>query len=332
MRPRHGMGSSRRASPEATAKETWTVRKGKGGGSGARAVVVGEVSLTSPRPWMSRSVEEAELLAYGFAQRALLGGVIIAVLCSLVSFLVVVRRMAFVGMGISHAAFGGVALGLASGLDPLLSAGGFCVLVALGIGWLGEKGRVHEDTMIGILFAAAMALGVVLVRVAHVYNLDLMSYLFGSILALDWTDVLVIAVVALFALAFLVTFFKELLFIAFDRETAMASGLPVRSVDYAFLAMLALVIVVSIKLVGIILVSALLVIPAAAGMQLFHNYRGVLAAAEAVGISSVVVGLYLSYLFDVASGAAIVLVLFILFLISFTFSPRRGYLRRRERA
>lgn len=270
------------------------------------------------------------MLAYGFAQRALLGGVIIATVCSLVSFLVVLRRMAFVGMGISHAAFGGVALGLVAGIDPLLSTGGFCVLVALGIGLLGERGRIHEDTVIGILFAAAMALGVVLVRAAHAYNLDLMSYLFGSILALGWTDVLIMGLVSLFALVYLFLFFKELLFISFDRETAMASGLPVRSIDYSFLAVLALVVVVSMKLVGIILVSALLVIPAAAGMQLFRNYRWVLVAAEAVGVSSVVLGLYLSYVFDVASGASIVLVLFFLFLLAYALSPRRGYLRGRR--
>ncbi|WP_287152767.1 metal ABC transporter permease [Candidatus Solincola tengchongensis] len=271
------------------------------------------------------------MLTYGFAQRALAGGVIIAAVCSLLSFLVVVRRMAFVGMGISHAAFGGVAVGLVTGLDPLLAAGGFCVLVALGIGWLGERGRMHEDTMIGILFSAAMALGVVLVRAARAYNLDLMSYLFGSILALGWTDVLTIGATAILSMAFICLFFKELLFMAFDRETAIASGLPVRGVDYAFLVVLALVVVVSIKLVGIILVSALLVIPAATGMQLFRNYRGALVAAEVVGVASVVLGLYLSYLLDVASGASIVLVLFSAFLLSYAFSPRRGYLRRLHR-
>ncbi len=275
--------------------------------------------------------KEDALLEYGFAQRALVGGVIIAAVCSLLSFQVVVRRMAFVGMGISHAAFGGVALGLATGLQPVFAAGFFCVLVALGMGWLGERGRVHEDTVIGILFSAAMALGVVLVRAARAYNVDLMSYLFGSILALRWTDVLVMGLVALLCIAFLSLFFKELLFIAFDRETAIASGLPVRSVDYAFLVMLALVVVISIKLVGIILVSAMLVIPAAAGMQLFRNYRGVLAVAEVVGMASVVSGLYLSYLFDVASGAAIVLVLFAFYLLCYALSPRRRYRRRLRR-
>jgi len=294
-----------------------------------RPVRRGRAEAVTGRPSTTGKEKEEGLLAYGFAQRALLGGVMIAAVCSLLSFFVVVRRMAFVGMGISHAAFGGVALGLVLGLDPLITAGGFCVLVAMGIGWLGEKGRVHEDTVIGILFAAAMALGVVLVRAARAYNLDLMSYLFGSILALRWADILVMGLVALLSLAFLALFFKELLFIAFDRETAIASGLPVRSVDYAFLIFLALVVVISIKLVGIILVSALLVIPAATGMQLSRNFRGVLVAAEVAGITSVAVGLYLSYLFDVASGACIVLVLFFLFLLSYALSPRRQYMQRR---
>ncbi|MBC7247717.1 MAG: metal ABC transporter permease [Actinobacteria bacterium] len=266
---------------------------------------------------------------YGFAQRALVGGVLIAVTCSLLSFFVVVRRLAFVGMGISHAAFGGVALGLAAGVDPVLAAGGFCALVAVGIGWLAHKGRFHEDTVIGILFVTAMALGVVLVRVANAYNLDIMSYLFGSILALDWSDVALIAAVGSLALLYELIFFKELLFISFDRETAIASGLPVLAVDHGFLVMLSLVIVVSIKLVGIILVSALLVIPAATGMQLSRNYRGVMALSLVTGLAAVLLGLYVSFHYDVASGSAIVLVLFALFLLAFSAAAVRTVMRRR---
>jgi zinc transport system permease protein len=271
------------------------------------------------------------MLAYGFAQRALIGGVLIALVCSLISFFVVVRRLAFVGMGISHAAFGGVAIGLVAGIDPMLTAGGFCTLVALGIGWFSRKGHIHEDTAIGILFATAMALGVVLVRMANAYNLDLMSYLFGSILALSWGDVVLIAVLGGLAAAFIVVFFKELLFISFDEETATASGIPVRFVYYGLLVTLALVIVISIKLVGIILVSALLVIPGASGTQISRNYRGVLAAAMIIGVASVVAGLYLSFWYDIASGATIVLALFAFFLLSMAFSPRRGYMRRLRR-
>jgi len=271
------------------------------------------------------------MLAYGFAQRALIGGVMVAAVCSLISFFVVVRRLAFVGMGISHAAFGGVAIGLAAGIDPVVSAGGFCAAVALGIGWFSRKGRIHEDTVIGILFATAMAFGVLLVRIAGAYNLDLMSYLFGSILALSWTDVVIIAILSILAAGFVSLFFKELLFVSFDEETATASGLPVRCVYYGLLVTMALTIVISIKLVGIILVSALLVVPGAAGTQLSRNYRGVLAAAIVIGIASVVLGLYLSFWYDVASGATIVLVLFAFFLLSMVFSPRRGYMRRLRR-
>ncbi|MDY6793802.1 MAG: metal ABC transporter permease [Actinomycetota bacterium] len=268
------------------------------------------------------------MLVYGFAQRALVGGMIIAVVCSVISFFVVVRRLAFVGMGISHAAFGGVAIGLVSGVDPILAAGGFCTVVALGIGWFSRKGYIHEDTVIGILFATAMALGVVLVRAADAYNLDLMSYLFGSILAMNWNDIIIMAVLGVLALAFVTFFFKELLFFSFDEETATASGLPVRVVYYGLLVTMALTIVVSIKLVGIILVSALLVVPGAAGMQLYRNYRRVMVASVIMGIAAVIAGLYLSFWFDVASGATIVLVLFALFLISMALSPRRKYMQR----
>ncbi len=266
------------------------------------------------------------MLAYGFGQRALIGGIIIAAVCSLISFFVVVRRLAFVGMGISHAAFGGVSIGIVAGVDPILTAGGFCILVALGIGWFTRKGRIHEDTAIGILFASAMAMGVVLVRVAHAYNMNLMSYLFGSILAMSWNDIIVLSVTGAVVVIFMVFFFKELLFFVFDEETATASGLPVRLVYYGLLIAMAMTIVVSIKLVGIILVSALLVIPAATGIQLSRNYRGVLLFSIIFGIASVVLGLFLSSWFDVASGATIVLCLFGIFLLAMAVSPRRGYM------
>lgn len=276
------------------------------------------------------------MLAYGFAQRALVGGLLIAATCSIMSFFVIVRRLAFAGMGISHAAFGGVAIGIAAGVNPIVTAGGFCVLVATGIGWFSRKGRLHEDAVIGILFTASMAMGVLLIRVANAYNQDLLSYLFGSILAMSWTDVVILAVLSVLAIAFLVLFFKELLFFSFDEETAAASGIPVRFVYYGLLITMALTIVVSIKLVGIILVSALLVIPGATGLQLSRNYRGVLVISLGAGLASVAAGLFLSFNYDVASGATIVLVLFALFLVGVALSPRRAYmqklLRRRAEA
>ncbi|MBU1669527.1 MAG: metal ABC transporter permease [Actinobacteria bacterium] len=268
------------------------------------------------------------MLVHGFMQRALVGGLVVAVVCAVFSFFVNVRRLAFAGEGIAHAAFGGVAIGILAGINTLVAAAVFCVLVAVGIGWLSRKGKIHEDTVIGILFSASMALGVVLVSLAHAYNVDLMSYLFGSILALDWSDVVVLAVVGVLAVAFVALFFKELLFTVFDEETATASGIPVRFAYYGLLIAIALVIVVSIKLIGIILVSALLVVPGAAGMQFARNYRGVMVASLVCAVTAVVVGLVLSYSYDLASGASIVLVLVGLFLLALAFSPRRSYVRR----
>ncbi len=268
------------------------------------------------------------MLAYEFGQRALIGGLLIAATCSILSFFVIVRRLAFAGMGISHAAFGGVAIGIAAGVNPIVTAGGFCVLVATGIGWFSRKGRLHEDAVIGILFSASMALGVLLIRLANAYNQDLLSYLFGSILAMSWTDVVILAAMTLFAVAFLVLFFKELLFFSFDEETATASGVPVRFVYYGLLITMALTIVVAIKLVGIILVSALIVIPGATGLQLSRNYRGVLLVSLFVGLASIAGGLFLSFGFDVASGAMIVMVMFAFFLAGVALSPRRAYMQR----
>ncbi len=266
------------------------------------------------------------MIAYGFGQRALIGGILIGIICASLSFFVVTRRLAFVGMGISHAAFGGVSIGIAAGINPIATAGIFCCLIALFIGWLTRKGKIHEDTAIGILFSAAMAGGVLLVRLAKAYNLDLMSYLFGSILTLTWTDVIVLAVMGFFVLAFIILFFKELLFFVFDEETALASGVPVRFVHYGLLLALALTIVISIKLVGIILVSALLVVPAAIGMQASRNYRFVILASLVASTVSIIAGLYLSSRFDLASGASVVIVLFAIFLLSVAFSPIRKYM------
>jgi zinc transport system permease protein len=267
------------------------------------------------------------MLSFTFGRTALIGGLLIAITCSFMSFFIIVRRLAFAGMGISHAAFGGVAIGIAAGVNPIVTAGTFCVLVAGGIGWFSRKGKLHEDTIIGILFSASMAFGVIMIAAAHAYNQDLLSYLFGSILAVSWTDVIILAVMALLAVGFMVLFFKELLFFTFDEETATASGVPVRFVYYGLLVTIALTIVVAIKLVGIILVSALIVIPGATGLQISRNYRKVIVVSIASGIASVIIGLQLSFSFDVASGATIVLVMFALFLIAVALSPRRSYMQ-----
>ena len=214
-----------------------------------------------------------EALSLGFFQRALMAGVLLSLLCGVLSVFVILRRMAFVGVGISHSAFGGVALGFLLGLDPLLSGIGFAVAVALLIEWAQERGRLEEDAAIGIFFAVAMALGVVFLSLSRTYNVDVFGFLFGNILAVGPAQLGQIAVISLVVLATVAFFYKELVFLSFDEEMAWVSGVPVKALRYLFLVLLALVIIMAIYLVGIILVSALLVIPGAVARKPHPEHR-----------------------------------------------------------
>jgi zinc transport system permease protein len=264
-----------------------------------------------------------DLLAYDFMRRALLAGFAVSLLCSVVSVFVLLKRMAFIGSGIAHAALGGVAVGLFAGLDPAATALGVCVATALGIGWISERGRIHEDAAIGILTAGIMALGVVLIGFARAYQGDLFSYLFGNILAVGRADLIELAVIAVVVLGFLALYFKELLFVAFDEEVARVTGIPARALSYGLLVAVACTVVAAIQVVGLILASALLVVPAATGYQLARNWRGILLVSLATGWLAVLGGLLLSYRWDVASGGTIVLLLVALFFAAFLVSPRR---------
>jgi zinc transport system permease protein len=254
-----------------------------------------------------------DLLSYGFMQRALVAGVLAGVLCGVLGFFVVLRRLSFIGVGISHSAFGGIAIGVVLGVEPLIAAAVFATLVAWAIGWLSRAGRLHEDASIGILFSSTMALGVALISLSRSYQVDLFGYLFGNILSVSLGDLWLLAAIALFALTGIGLLFKELLFVAFDEEVARASGLPVTALSFLLLTCLALAVVASIRVVGIILVEALLVIPAAIGYQLAQGYRAMLCISVLSAVLSAVAGLFISYFFNVAAGATIVLVLTLVF-------------------
>ncbi len=257
-----------------------------------------------------------EILSYGFMQRAMLAGIIVGLLCSVLSLFIVLKHLSFVGAGISHSAFGGVALGFLLNVEPTWTAAFFCVLIALLIGLIKQRGKIQEDTIIGIFFAATMALGILLIGLSKRYNMDLFGYLFGNILAISALDVKIVIAISFTVLTVISLFFKELLFYSFDEEMAKVSGLPTGFLNYLLLTLLALVIVVSIKVVGIVLVSALLVIPGATGQQLSSNYRGMLAIAILAGLLAVSGGLILSYFLNIPSGSTIVLLATFLFFLS----------------
>ena len=257
-----------------------------------------------------------ELLAMGFLQRALVAGIMVSLLCGMLSVFVILRRMAFIGVGISHSAFGGVALGFLLAVNPLWTGIGFAVLVALAIEWVQTHSRVEEDTAIGIFFAASMALGLVFLHLSHTYNVDVFGFLFGNILAIGTKQLVEISLVTAVVLALTLAFYKELVFLSFDEEMAWVSGVPVRALRYLFLVMLALVVIISIYLVGIILVAALLVIPGATAQNLTGHIRSMILTSAAVALGSAVGGLLLSCLLDFPTGATIVLLLALAYLLT----------------
>ena len=249
-------------------------------------------------------------------QKAFLAGVLVSILTGLISVFIVLRKMSFVGAGISHAAFGGVALGFFSGLNPLLTALVYSVIVAVGIDYTGRKGKISEDVSIGIFYSVSMALGVALVSLSRSYNVDLFGYLFGNILAISPSDIVLTVTTFLIVSAFLITFLKELFFSTYNEELAQISGVPVKLLNILFLVSLAVTIVVAIRIVGIILVSALLVIPGATARLFARGLPSMIFFSCLSGTISVICGLFLSYEYDIAPGACIVLVSAFIFFVS----------------
>jgi len=258
-----------------------------------------------------------EILSYGFMQRAVVTGIAISILAGVVSVFVVLRRVSFVGSGISHAAFGGVAIGFLAGVNPVITAMIYSILVAFGIEKISSKGRVAEDTAIGVFFSSSMALGIVLISLSKNYNVDLFGYLFGSILAISESEMWLTIAVTIVILAAIMMIMKELLFTTFNEELAIVSGIPTRLIKSLFLLSMAVAIVISIKVVGIILVSALLVIPGAVAQLLSRSFYPMMLISCSAALFSTIAGLYLSYQFDLSPGGTIVLIITALFFTAF---------------
>jgi ABC-type Mn2+/Zn2+ transport system permease subunit len=259
-----------------------------------------------------------ELLSFQFMRYALLAGLIVSVMCGAISNFVVLKRLSFLGAGISHAAFGGVALGVLLGTEPLYTGIAFTWVLTMIIGYVSREGHLGEDTAIGIGYVAAMALGTIFLGFARSYNFDVFGYLFGNILAVTEADLIITGVLGAAVLLLLGLFHKELVFLAFDEEMAQVVGLPV-----TFLYIMALTVVIAIKVVGIVLVSALLVLPGATSLQLTKNIVPMVALSVLCGLIATLSGLYLSYTLDLASGATIVLTATALFGLAMAASPRR---------
>lgn len=265
-----------------------------------------------------------ELLQYDFMQRALLAGALVGLVCSVVGVFVVLRGISFIGDGIAHSALAGIAGGLFLGVPPLFAAFIFCSFMACVMGYASRSGRLKEDTSIGIFFAASMALGVVLMGMLKGGSLDLLSFLFGSVLTISDYDLYVSLSFTIIVLVLVLLLYKEFVAIVFDEELARISGLPVRFLQYLMFVMIALTVVASLRVAGIVLVSALIVTPAATAMQLSRDIDRITLISGVCGILSVEAGLMLSYYLDASPGATIVLFATSLFLLSLVWRQVRA--------
>ncbi|HKJ70960.1 MAG TPA: metal ABC transporter permease [Gammaproteobacteria bacterium] len=248
----------------------------------------------------------ADLLAMPFMQRALAAAALAGILGGLLGVFLVQRRLSFLAAGVSHGSFAGIGLGLFLGLAPFAVAIPAALAIGLAIAFLRRSGALPEDTVVGILFAAGMAAGVLLLSLSGA-NASLSAYLFGSILAIGGRDLMLLAGITAAVAAFLLAAWGRLTLVTFDRQLAMASGIPVRALDYGFFAGAALAIVAAVKLVGVVLVASFFVVPAATARLLGRTFLGVTLLAVALGVATAVGGLLLAYPVEAPVGALIVL-------------------------
>ena len=263
-------------------------------------------------------------LRYPFMVRGMLASVMVGTLCAVIGTYVVLRGMAFFGDALAHAILPGVAIAYLMEINLLWGALIMGLLTALGIGYLSRRGQVKEDTAIGVIFAASFALGVAILSTVQTYSVDLTHILFGNVLGVSSTDLWLTAGLGLVVLLAVFFLYKELLVVSFDPILAATLRLPLNALNFLLLVLIALTIVVSLQTVGVALMMAMLVTPAATAYLLTRRLWHMMIVGAAVGAVSSVAGLYLSFYVNVASGAAVVLVCTGFFVLAFLFSPRRG--------
>ena len=269
-------------------------------------------------------VEELiQIFQFPFMQRALYAGLIVAVMAGMIGVFVVQRGLSFLGDGLAHATFGGVALGLFVGLtQPLWLALVFTLAAALGIAWVRDQTRLSSDTAIGIFFAVSVALGVLFIGLQREYQVDAWHLLFGSILGVGRQELAIIAGVGGLTLLTLIPLWSRLAYTTFDEELAHTDGLSVRLLEYTLFALAAVIIVASVKVVGVILIAAYLVIPAASARLLTRSLFPMTLVSVAIGLASTAFGLVASYYLDVPSGSTIILTQAAIFVVA-AVAPKR---------
>ncbi len=247
-----------------------------------------------------------DLLQYTFFQHALLGSLLASIACGLVGTYIVTRRLVFISGGLTHASFGGIGLGLYTGISPILSAALFAVLSAFGVEWLSKRKDMREDSAIAVFWTLGMALGIMFTFLSPGFAPDLSAYLFGNILTITASDIALLGVLSVVLAVFFGLYLRPIVSIAFDREFARSQGLPVEFFEYALMLFIALTIVACLRMVGIVLVISLLTIPQMTANLFSHRFHRIIWLSIGIGYLSCLGGLLLSFYLNVPSGASII--------------------------
>ena len=260
-----------------------------------------------------------EILQHTFFQHALLGSLFTCIACGIVGSYIVARRLVFISGGITHASFGGLGLGFYLGINPILSALVFSVVSAFGVEWLSKKQDIREDSAIAAVWSLGMALGVIFIFLTPGYVPNISTYLFGNILMISFGDLWFVGAVSVFLTIGFLLFFNQILHTAFDREFAQTRGIPVQWIEHIMMLAIAVTIVCSIRLVGIMLLLSLLTIPQMTANLFTHRFKEVIIYSILIGLAGCFAGLFLSYYINepsgIPSGASIIFVQVIIFLI-----------------
>jgi zinc transport system permease protein len=249
-----------------------------------------------------------EALQFTFMQNALLAGLLVSIACGIIGTFVVINRIVFISGGIAHTAYGGIGLGYFFAFNPVWGAVLFSVLSALAMGTIQRTTRQRADTIIGVMWATGMALGIILIDLTEGYKANLMSYLFGSILTVPTTTLWTILVLDLIIVVLVVLFYKELVAISFDETFATAANVPVHTLSLVLIVLIALTVVMTMQVVGLIMVIALLTIPAAISAMVVKNLKTMMAGASLLSVLFTTSGIWVSYAFNLTSGATIILI------------------------
>jgi zinc transport system permease protein len=255
-----------------------------------------------------------EYLQYGFIQRALIVGCFVGLLCSCLGVLLVLRRFSLIGDGLAHVTFGSVAIGMVFGIYPLYVSIPVVMLSSLGILRLTEKARIYGDAAIGVVSSLGIAGGIILASIAGGFNVDLFSYLFGNILAVSDTEVIISVILSLFVLLMIYLHYLELFSATFDEEFARTSGVRTEKINAVLVLLTAMTVVLAMNVVGILLVSALLILPAVTALQLARGFAQAMLISALVGVCSVLMGIFSSLMLNLPTGASIVMINLLFFL------------------